>query len=79
MRNRHTFCIGDFYVKLNEVEMVYPPFWVKNYISFSKGIKGGIWNRGVLLTGDTPQPRGKKGDGGRPLYRVIGVITQLSL
>ena len=48
MRNRHTFCIGDFSVKLNEVEMVYPPFWVKNYISFSKGIKGGNWNIGVF-------------------------------
>jgi hypothetical protein len=46
MRNRHTFCIGDFSVKWNEVERVYPPFWVKNYISFSKGIKGGIWNIG---------------------------------
>ena len=48
MRNRHTFCIGDFSIKLNKVERVYPPFWVKNHISFSKGIEGGIWDRGVF-------------------------------
>ena len=48
MRNRHTFCIGDFFIKLNEVERVYPPFYEKNGVSFSKGIKGGIWRRGVF-------------------------------
>ena len=48
MRNRHTFCIGDFSIKLVEVERVYPLFLEKNGVSFSKGIEGGIWNRGVF-------------------------------
>ena len=42
MRNRHTFCLGDFSIKLNELERVYPPFSEKIGVSFSKGINGGI-------------------------------------
>ena len=42
MRNRHTFCIGDFFIKLVEVERVYPLFSEKIGVSFSKGIEGGI-------------------------------------